>query len=159
MTLVSDPSAPRIAIIGATGAVGGTLVELFEERKLPYRELYLVASPRSAGREVCVAGRYYTVRDLEEFDFTSVDLAFFSAGTAVSERWVPVATAAGALVIDNTRAFRMDPATPWWSRRSTPRNWTGGRTAVRSPTRTAPPSRWCGCSTPSAGAGGCAGSW
>ncbi|WP_331741908.1 aspartate-semialdehyde dehydrogenase [Streptomyces sp. NBC_01006] len=112
MTLVSDPSAPRIAIIGATGAVGGTLVELFEERGLPYRELYLVASPRSAGREVCVAGRYYTVRDLEEFDFGSVDLAFFSAGTAVSERWVPRATAAGALVIDNTRAFRMDPATP-----------------------------------------------
>ncbi|MFJ6798066.1 aspartate-semialdehyde dehydrogenase [Streptomyces sp. NPDC091268] len=112
MTLVSDPTAPRIAIVGATGAVGSTLVELFEERGLRYRELHLVASARSAGRELCVQGRYYTVRHLEDFDFSGVDLAFFSAGTAVSERWVPAATAAGALVIDNTRAFRMDPAVP-----------------------------------------------
>lgn len=112
MTLVSDPTAPRIAIVGATGAVGSTLIELFEERGLRYRELHLVASARSAGRELCVQGRYYTVRAVEEFDFAAVDLAFFSAGTAVSRRWVPAATAAGALVIDNTLAFRMDPATP-----------------------------------------------
>ncbi|MET9624762.1 aspartate-semialdehyde dehydrogenase [Streptomyces sp. NPDC006464] len=112
MTLVSDPAAPRIAVVGATGAVGGTLIDLVEERGLRYRELHLLASPRSAGREICVQGRYYTVHDVAEFDFGSVDLAFFSAGTAVSERWVPVAVAAGALVVDNTVAFRMDPSTP-----------------------------------------------
>lgn len=112
MTFVTDASAPRIAIVGATGAVGSTLIELIEERGLRYRSLELVASARSAGRTLTVEGRDLEVHAIEEFDFSGVDVAFFSAGTSVSEKWVPVATAAGALVIDNTIAFRMDPDTP-----------------------------------------------
>ncbi|MFJ8923726.1 aspartate-semialdehyde dehydrogenase [Streptomyces sp. LamerLS-316] len=112
MTLVTDPTAPRIAIIGATGAVGSTLIELIEERDLRYRELYLVASSRSAGRRIPVGGQTHEVRSLEDFDFGLVDIAFFSAGTSVSRAWVPAAVAKGALVIDNTRAYRMDPDTP-----------------------------------------------
>ncbi|MET7616059.1 aspartate-semialdehyde dehydrogenase [Streptomyces sp. NPDC005408] len=112
MTLVTDTTAPRIAIVGATGAVGSTLIELIEERGLRYRAMELVASSRSAGRLLSVEDREYAVQAVEEFDFSTVDVAFFSAGTAVSEKWVPVATAAGALVIDNTIAFRMDPDTP-----------------------------------------------
>ncbi|MEV6581935.1 aspartate-semialdehyde dehydrogenase [Streptomyces sp. NPDC051582] len=112
MTLVTDPAAPRIAIVGATGAVGSTLIELLEERALRHRELHLVASSRSAGRLIPVGGRPYEVQALEDFDFGLVDLAFFSAGTGVSAEWVPGAVAKGALVIDNTNAFRMDPGTP-----------------------------------------------
>ncbi|GAA1196958.1 aspartate-semialdehyde dehydrogenase [Streptomyces hebeiensis] len=112
MTLVTDPSAPRIAIVGATGAVGGTLIDLIERRGLRYRAVELVASARSAGAELTVDGRSYPVHAVEDFDFSTVDLAFFSAGTEASEKWVPVATAAGAVVIDNTIAFRMDPDTP-----------------------------------------------
>jgi aspartate-semialdehyde dehydrogenase len=112
MTLVTDPAAPRIAIVGATGVVGNTLIELIEERSLPYREMHLVASARSAGRELMVDGRPYAVQDLEDFDFGRADIAFFSAGTSISTEWVPVAAAKGTLVIDNTNAFRMDPDTP-----------------------------------------------
>ncbi|CAL9295601.1 aspartate-semialdehyde dehydrogenase [Streptomyces sp. NPDC003090] len=103
---------PRVAIVGATGAVGSTLMELMESRGFRYSELHLVASARSAGRVLTVGEREYTVVAVEDFDFGRVDVAFFSAGTSVSEKWVPVATEAGALVIDNTIAFRMDPDTP-----------------------------------------------
>ncbi|MCM2411696.1 MULTISPECIES: aspartate-semialdehyde dehydrogenase [unclassified Streptomyces] len=112
MTLVTDPTAPRIAVVGATGAVGSTLIELIEERALAYREIHLVASTRSAGRRLAVDGRSYPVQALEEFDFGRADIAFFSAGTSVSEEWAGTAAAQGAVVIDNTNAFRMDPKTP-----------------------------------------------
>ncbi|WP_406503709.1 aspartate-semialdehyde dehydrogenase [Streptomyces sp. NBC_00212] len=106
------PNAPRIALVGATGAVGTTLIRLIEERNFAYREIHLVASARSAGRELTVDGRPYGVQSLDTFDFSGVDLAFFSAGGSVSTKWVPSAVAQGALVIDNTNAFRMDPDTP-----------------------------------------------
>ncbi|MFJ6786909.1 aspartate-semialdehyde dehydrogenase [Streptomyces angustmyceticus] len=112
MPLSPSDTAPRIALVGATGAVGTTLIQLIEERGFRYREIRLVASPRSAGRELTVEGRPYRVEALDTFDFSSVDLAFFSAGGSVSKKWVPSAVAQGALVIDNTNAFRMDPATP-----------------------------------------------
>ncbi|MEU6392974.1 aspartate-semialdehyde dehydrogenase [Streptomyces sp. NPDC046939] len=112
MTLVTDSSAPRIAIVGATGAVGNTLIDLIEQRGLRYRSVQLVASARSAGTELTVDGVAYPVHAVDEFDFSTVDLAFFSAGTEASQQWVPKATAAGALVIDNTIAYRMDPDTP-----------------------------------------------
>ncbi|MEU8701314.1 aspartate-semialdehyde dehydrogenase [Streptomyces sp. NPDC048680] len=112
MTLVTDPTAPRIAVVGATGAVGSTLIELIEERALAYREIHLVASTRSAGRRLAVDGLSYAVQALEEFDFGRADIAFFSAGTSVSQEWAGTAAAQGALVIDNTNAFRMDPKTP-----------------------------------------------
>lgn len=112
MTLVTDPAAPRIAIVGATGAVGSTLIELIEERGLRYREIHLVASARSAGRHVAVDGRACEVSALEDFDFARADIAFFSAGTSVSDKWAKTAVAQGTMVIDNTNAFRMDPDTP-----------------------------------------------
>ncbi|MGW6361317.1 aspartate-semialdehyde dehydrogenase [Streptomyces sp. NPDC055092] len=112
MTLVTDSRAPRIAIVGATGAVGNTLIDLIEQRGLRYRDIQLVASARSAGTELSVDGVSYPVQAVDEFDFSTVDLAFFSAGTEASQQWVPKATAAGAIVIDNTIAYRMDPDTP-----------------------------------------------
>ena len=112
MTLVTDARAPRIALVGATGAVGTTLIRLIEQRGFPYRDIRLVASARSAGRELTVDGRTHPVEALDTFDFSAVDLAFFSAGSSVSRKWVPRATAQGALVIDNTNAFRMDAGTP-----------------------------------------------
>ena len=112
MTLVTDARAPRIAVVGATGAVGHTLIGLIEQRGLRYRDIQLVASARSAGTELSVDGVYHPVQAVEDFDFSDVDLAFFSAGTEASTQWVPKATAAGAVVIDNTIAYRMDPDTP-----------------------------------------------
>ncbi|MEU9994309.1 aspartate-semialdehyde dehydrogenase [Streptomyces sp. NPDC050848] len=105
-------AAPRIAVVGATGAVGGTLLELIEDRGLPYRQLHLVASARSAGRTIRVDGHDHRVADLAGFDFRSVDVAFFCAGADVSRAWVPVAVAHGALVVDSTSAFRTAPDTP-----------------------------------------------
>jgi aspartate-semialdehyde dehydrogenase len=99
---------PSVAIVGATGAVGTTLLELFEERAFQYRELRLVASPRSAGRTVVVHGRAIAIEDLETFDFSQIDIAFFSAGTSISKLHARRAAAEGALVIDNTNAHRMD---------------------------------------------------
>jgi aspartate-semialdehyde dehydrogenase len=112
MTLVTDPTAPRIAIVGATGVVGTTLAGLIEDRGFRYREVHLVASARSAGRRLTVEGHEYEVENLEGFDFSQVDLAFFSAGGSISTKYAPAAVEQGALVIDNTSAFRMDPDTP-----------------------------------------------
>ncbi|WP_322750112.1 MULTISPECIES: aspartate-semialdehyde dehydrogenase [unclassified Frankia] len=112
MTLVADAAAPRVALVGATGVVGSTLIQLIEERGFRYRAVHLIASGRSAGRELAVDGRAYQVQDLASFDFSQVDVAFFSAGGSVSETFVPAAVDKGVLVIDNTSAFRMDPHTP-----------------------------------------------
>ncbi|MFJ9622283.1 aspartate-semialdehyde dehydrogenase [Streptomyces sp. NPDC101181] len=112
MPLVDDPRAPRIAVVGATGAVGGTLLDVIEDRGLRYRALHLLASARSAGRPVRVGGREFRVGDLAGFHFGDADVAFFSAGHAVSRAWVPVAVAHGTLVIDNTFAFRMSADVP-----------------------------------------------
>lgn len=105
-------NAPRIAIVGGTGAVGRTMLQLIEERGLPVSGLRLMASERSAGRTVEALGRTVVVEDLATADFTGTDIAFFSAGTPISARWAAKAAGAGALVVDNTNAFRMDPASP-----------------------------------------------
>lgn len=103
---------PVVAIVGATGAVGTTLLDLFEERSFQVGELHLVASSRSVGRKLGFRGRSHPIQNLETFDFTGVDIAFFSAGTSVSRRWARKAARQGALVIDNTNAHRMDADTP-----------------------------------------------
>ena len=103
---------PNVSVVGATGAVGRTLLSLFEEREVPFAHLELVASPRSAGRKIAFHGQEHEVRGLDEVDFSRVDIAFFSAGGEVSRQWARKAAAQGALVIDNTNAFRMDPDTP-----------------------------------------------
>lgn len=112
MTAVDEPTAPRIAVVGATGAVGGTLLELVEDHGLRYRALHLIASARSAGREIRVDGRDHPVHDVAGFDFSRADVAFFFAGAEVSRRWAPLAAAAGALVVDGSRAFRLAEDVP-----------------------------------------------
>ncbi|HET8899447.1 MAG TPA: aspartate-semialdehyde dehydrogenase [Rhodanobacteraceae bacterium] len=102
----------NVAMVGATGAVGETLLEILAEREFPVADLVLLASARSAGQKIDFAGRKVTVRDLAEFDFKGIDIAFFSAGGSVSREHAPRAAAAGAVVIDNTSEFRYDADVP-----------------------------------------------
>lgn len=101
-----------IAVVGATGAVGEVLLELLAERKFPVGRLVPLASERSAGEEIAFGRKHLRVQSLQDFDFAGIDFAFFSAGGSVSEVHAPRAAAAGAVVIDNTSQFRMDPAVP-----------------------------------------------
>ena len=102
----------KIAIAGATGAVGEALLSILEERNFPFAELIPLASERSAGERVKCAGRSFTVQELDKFDFAGVDIAFFSAGGKVSKVHAPRAAKAGAIVIDNTSEFRYDDDVP-----------------------------------------------
>jgi len=96
----------NVAMVGATGAVGESLLSILEERAFPVGELVPLASERSAGGKVEFAGREVQVRDLAQYDFAGIDIAFFSAGGPVSRQHAPRAAAAGAVVIDNTSEFR-----------------------------------------------------
>ena len=102
----------RVAILGATGAVGQELIALLAERRFPIAELIPLASPRSAGSRLDWQGRELTVRPVEASAFEGLDLVLASAGGSTSREWAPLAVAAGAVVIDNSSAFRMDPAVP-----------------------------------------------
>ncbi|QUJ68225.1 aspartate-semialdehyde dehydrogenase [Photobacterium sp. GJ3] len=101
-----------IAILGATGAVGETMVEVLEARNFPVRNLYLLASERSAGKTVRFKGKSVRVTNVEEFDWSQVQIALFSAGSEASEYWAPIAADEGVVVIDNTSCFRYDPEIP-----------------------------------------------
>jgi len=102
----------RVAILGATGAVGGEFLRLLEERSFATESIKLLASARSAGRTLRVRSRQVTVEEVTEASFDDVDLVLSSAGSSVSKRFVPAAVEAGAVVVDNTSAFRMDPEVP-----------------------------------------------
>ncbi|MBX3699407.1 MAG: aspartate-semialdehyde dehydrogenase [Dokdonella sp.] len=102
----------KVAMVGATGAVGETLLAILAERRFPVGELVALASERSAGGTVEFGGRSVTVRNLADHDFDGVDIAFFSAGGAVSRVHAPRAAAAGAVVIDNTSEFRYEDDVP-----------------------------------------------
>jgi aspartate-semialdehyde dehydrogenase len=102
----------RVAVVGATGLVGETLVQVLAERDFPVSELHLLASNRSLGTRVEFKGRSLPVRELASFDFSSVDLGFFSAGAEVSREYAPQAAAAGCIVIDNTSEFRYEDDVP-----------------------------------------------
>lgn len=102
----------RVAILGATGAVGKELLELLEKRKFPLADLKLLASPRSLGRNMQFQGESLPVEPVGDRSFDNVDLVLASAGGYVSKTWVPIAVAAGAVVIDNSSAFRMDLQVP-----------------------------------------------
>ncbi|MFN3521132.1 MAG: aspartate-semialdehyde dehydrogenase [Phenylobacterium sp.] len=106
------PRTRHVAIVGATGAVGRELIACLERRDFPTASLRLLASPRSAGRTLPFRGRELTVEALGPDSFAGVDVALFSAGASISRKYAPIATAAGAMVVDNSSAFRMDPATP-----------------------------------------------
>ena len=102
----------HVAIAGATGAVGTEFLRLLESREFPLESLRLLASERSAGRSLAFRGRAHPVEVLTEQSFRGVDIAFFSAGGSRSRQFAPPAVDAGALVIDNSSAFRMDPEVP-----------------------------------------------
>ena len=101
-----------IAIVGATGLVGETIVSILEERKFPVGKLYLLASSRSVGKRREFKGSQLKVAELADFDFSQVQIALFSAGASISGEFAPKAAAAGAVVVDNTSYFRYDDDVP-----------------------------------------------
>lgn len=105
-------SALNVAIVGATGAVGGVMRQVLEERDFPCDALHLVASGRSKGRSLSFRGQELGVQALQEFDFDQVQIALFSAGSEPSRQFAPRAVEAGCLVIDNTSCFRYEPDIP-----------------------------------------------
>ncbi|MCA9672852.1 MAG: aspartate-semialdehyde dehydrogenase [Myxococcales bacterium] len=102
----------KVAVVGATGAVGQQMLAILEQRRFAVDELVPLASPRSAGATVTFRGEQHPVRVLDEHSFEGVQVALFSAGGSVSEAFAPAAAAAGAVVVDNTSAFRMAPDVP-----------------------------------------------
>jgi aspartate-semialdehyde dehydrogenase len=101
-----------VAILGVTGAVGQELLKLLEERHFPVADLIPLASPRSAGQSLLWQGQELPIQPVTAAAFAGVDLVLASAGGSASKQWAPVAAAAGAVVIDNSSAFRMDPSVP-----------------------------------------------
>lgn len=102
----------HVAVVGATGAVGVEMLRCLEQRAFPVGELTLLASARSAGKKVTFKGQEITIKELTKDAFKGVDIALFSAGGGISKEFAPYATAAGAIVVDNSSAFRMDDEVP-----------------------------------------------
>jgi len=102
----------RVAIAGATGAVGGEFLRCLEECRFPLASLRLLASARSRGKMLTFAEREIEVEEMTKDSFAGIDIAFFSAGGSLSKEFGPIAAKAGAVVVDNSSAFRMDPAVP-----------------------------------------------
>jgi aspartate-semialdehyde dehydrogenase len=102
----------NVAVVGATGAVGNEMVETLEQRKFPVKKLTLLASARSAGKTMTYKGRDVVIQELKEDSFKDIQIGLFSAGGSISEKFAPIAAAAGCVVIDNTSAWRMDPDVP-----------------------------------------------
>ena len=101
----------NIAIVGATGNVGRKIIEILEKKQLDIENLFLLASKNSEGKKINYNGKEHTVNDLEKFDFASVNIVFFAAGSGVAEKWAHVA-AEKTIVIDNSKYFRKDPDIP-----------------------------------------------
>ncbi len=103
----------NVAVVGATGMVGRTFLKVLEEEKLPVENYYLFASARSAGSKVEFMGKEYTIEELTESSFDrGIDIALFSAGGSISEKFAPIAASKGCIVIDNSSAWRMDKEVP-----------------------------------------------
>jgi aspartate-semialdehyde dehydrogenase len=102
----------HVAVVGATGAVGVEMIKTLERRKFPVGKLTLLASARSAGKKLDYMGEAVRVQELHEDSFSGVDIALFSAGGSISKKFAPHAVQAGAVVVDNSSAFRMDDAVP-----------------------------------------------
>jgi len=102
----------NIAIVGATGAVGQEMMEILKERNFPINELRLLASKRSAGKELEYDNKKIKIQELGENSFENIDIALFSAGGSRSKEFAPIAVQAGAVVVDNSSAFRMDEGVP-----------------------------------------------
>ena len=102
----------NVAVVGATGAVGETMLSILEERNFPVGEVYALASSNSVGKRIAFKGGSLRVEDLATFDFSKVQIGLFSPGASVSEIYAPIAAAAGCIVIDNTSQFRYDDDIP-----------------------------------------------
>ena len=102
----------NVAIVGATGAVGVEFILCLVKRRFPIAEIRLLASARSRGKKMSFGGKKVAVQELTEKSFEGIDIAFFSAGGSISRKFAPIAARAGAVVVDNSSAFRMDPAVP-----------------------------------------------
>jgi aspartate-semialdehyde dehydrogenase len=109
---MSKKSSYKVAMVGATGAVGETLIGILIERKFPVGEFVPLASSKSVGEKITFGAKQIVVQDLANYDFAGVDIAFFSAGGSVSREHAARAAAAGAVVIDNTSEFRTHPEVP-----------------------------------------------
>lgn len=102
----------NVAVVGATGVVGETMLSILEQRGFPVNEVHAVASSRSAGSSIAFANGELVVEDLDQFDFSGIDIGLFSPGASVSKIYAPKAAAAGCIVIDNTSQFRYDADIP-----------------------------------------------
>lgn len=110
--MLKKKSKYNVAVVGATGAVGIEFLKVLADRKFPIDQLKLLASQRSVGKRLKFAGREIAVEELTDKSFEGVDIALFSAGSTRSSEFAPVAVKAGAVVVDNSSAFRMDPKVP-----------------------------------------------
>ena len=110
--MVKKKAAYQVAVVGATGAVGAEMIQVLKERKFPVETLHPLASSRSAGGTVSFRGADVTVKELTKDSFADIDIALFSAGSDVSKDYAPIAAKAGAVVIDNSAAWRMDKDVP-----------------------------------------------
>lgn len=104
--------AVNVAVVGVTGAVGQEFIKLLEERNFPGKNFKFLASARSAGKTITFKGTPYTIEELQEDSFQGIDIALFSAGGSISKKFCPIAAQAGAVAVDNSSAFRMDPDVP-----------------------------------------------
>ncbi|BAJ02850.1 aspartate-semialdehyde dehydrogenase [Shewanella violacea] len=102
----------NVVVLGASGAVGQTMIEILEERNFPVAKLFPLASSRSAGGTVSFNGKQVEILDVDDFDWSQAQIGFFSAGGDVSEKWAPIAAENGCVVIDNTSQFRYDNDVP-----------------------------------------------
>ena len=109
---MTSSNAPDVAVAGVTGAVGREFLQILEQRSFPIGNLRMLASSRSAGKELTFKGKTYTVEELTESSFKGIDLALFSAGGSISRKFAPIASDAGATVVDNSSAFRMTDGIP-----------------------------------------------
>ncbi|MCQ2546534.1 MAG: aspartate-semialdehyde dehydrogenase [Clostridia bacterium] len=104
---------PNIAVVGATGVVGSTFLQVLEERDFPFENIYMMASAKSAGKKLTFKGKEYTVEELTEHSFDKpIDIALFSAGGGTSAKFAPIAAAHGTTVVDNSSQWRMDKEVP-----------------------------------------------
>src|SRR5579862_8107716 len=106
------PENPVVAVVGATGAVGAAMLLCLNRRRFPAASVRALASERSAGKRIPFGGQCLTVAALDDAAFEGVDVALFASSSDISRRYAPIARAAGAVVIDNSSAFRMDADTP-----------------------------------------------
>jgi aspartate-semialdehyde dehydrogenase len=123
----------RVAVVGATGAVGRRMTQILEERGFPVDELIPLASQRSAGKQITFRGERVGVRELDHDQFEGVDLALVSAGASVSREYLPGAAAGGTVCIDNSSAFRMEPDVPLTIPEVNPESLEGGHKIIAVP--------------------------